>query len=580
MNETKTDDLLVDWGERPTNSDEQQKSTSNPNRIPKSDASEKLVRRWGIRRPNRHRPSSDGANDDDNGHLDEPIEKSEMRDECALNNESGELHVDDGDESDDGISYDGPCSSHEHSSTSSSEEAGEMNCILENVDNSNASSADEKLGTARRWVRRSLSPSKSNKNGKALLANNALLEEEEHMDDDFSSQSSSDIEKSKEKTRNCGNNNPQLSLLRDFNHNPNLFIEKSSISVCTKPMEGFGGGDAALNANKKINLGSILGSFQKRRLRAQADINPEKVTKQDLQELEKEVRANTEAMSSMNIGTEKKKEGWKFNLRRNLKNAALAPDTFVDKMLDEPDGDENLGWYGSVPTDGDDQFDVDRHMRPMKLDDDEPDWDDDYMLDECLGIDEYDEFDEGRKGYYGGLATGEEDSEDGGEASEDKGQASKHENRSDITTEHHQEIIQGLQSTIVRLQAELRLKSEEELKSKKTILALQEEIEFLRDNQKSDQEVKNTATIDLLDQSGSGDNLDEEKKEGLVDAILETDTLDIGSIQRTADKTTFIINDNENREGVKHSDGSLLDLKATVISEDCLKVDKLVLLEQ
>ena len=159
-------------------------------------------------------------------------------------------------------------------------------------------------------------------------------------------------------------------------------------------------------------------------------------------------------------------------------------------------------------------------------------------------------------------------------------QASKHENRSDITTEHHQEIIQGLQSTIVRLQAELRLKSEEELKSKKTILALQEEIEFLRDNQKSDQEVKNTATIDLLDQSGSGDNLDEEKKEGLVDAILETDTLDIGSIQRTADKTTFIINDNENREGVKHSDDSLLDLKTTVISEDCLKVDKLVLLEQ
>ena len=267
--------------------------------------------------------------------------------------------------------------------------------------------------------------------------------------------------------------------------NPNLFIDKGSISVCTKPMEGFGGGDADSNANKKFNLGSILGSFQKRRLRAQADINPEKVTKQDLQELEKEVRANTEAMSSMTIGTEKKKEGWKINLRRNLKNAALAPDTFVDKMLDEPDGDENLGWYGSVPTDGDDQFDVDRNMRPMKLDDDEPDWDDDYMLDECLGIDEYDEFEEGRKGYYGGLATVEEDSEDGGhasgdkgqvsedkkgqasedkkgQASEDEGQASEDKNKSEITIEHHQEIIQALQSTVVRLQAELRLKSEEE----------------------------------------------------------------------------------------------------------------------
>jgi hypothetical protein len=120
MNETKTDDLLVDyWGERPTNSDEQK---SNPNRIPENDASEKLVRRWGIRRPNRHshRPSSDDANDDDeNDHLEPAIDKSEMRDECDVNNGSSESHVD-GD-SDDDISY-GPCSSQKQSYTSSSEE--------------------------------------------------------------------------------------------------------------------------------------------------------------------------------------------------------------------------------------------------------------------------------------------------------------------------------------------------------------------------------------------------------------------------------------------------------------------------
>ena len=92
--------------------------------------------------------------------------------------------------------------------------------------------------------------------------------------------------------------------------------------------------------------------------------------------------------------------------------------------------------------------------------------------------------------------------------------------------------------------------------------------------------VKNTATIDLLDQSGSGDNLDEEKKEGLVDVLLEKDTLDIGSIQRNADKKILIVDGNENRQGVKHSDGSLLDFKATVISEDCPKVDNLLQLEQ
>lgn len=564
MSETNAQDLLVDWGERSSRiSDE----TTNHNTPEIDSHTEKLVRRWGIRRPNRSSSSShseDKNKDEDHGAHVKDIGMSERRDEYSLKS-SGERHVDD--ESDDDISY-GAGSSQDEASTCS-EEGGEMDRIIPKVDTSTMSDvADETSCMKRGWNRRSLSPLKATKGDERLLANDALLEE--NKDDDVSFQRSLDIDTSKEEKTNYSDKRPQL-LLREFNHDPNMILESSSILACSKPMEGFGGGEEAMNATRKFNLGSLLESFQKRRLRAQAELDPEKVSKQALQKLENDVRANSETMTSMDIGTETKKGGWTISLRRNLKNAALAPETFVDKMLDEPDGDENLGWYGSVPTDGDEDFDVDSNMRSMKLDGDEPDWNDDYMLDECLGIDGIDEYEEEKKGYYGCLTT--EGSDDENQAAEDEDKASKEKNKSSDhgdgreskSKEHLQEIIQALESTVKSLQAELRLKAEEVLTDKKTISALQEEIKGLRYN--GNDEGNKTSTVDLLDQPGT--NLDEDKNHISDDIILEKDILNIGSIEGNEVKNAPIVEiGNKGSDGGKHFGESLLDLKATVIVDE------------
>jgi len=134
-----------------------------------------------------------------------------------------------------------------------------------------------------------------------------------------------------------------------------------------------------------------------RRLKARFEYDPSSLNATEIECLKEYVEKSDGQMQRMETS------GWKSSIK-NITNAVLAPETFIDKMILEPEeGEKDLGYHRQVPTNAKGHIvehpELSRKkMVPMKMDGDELTWNDvknalidpeSYVIDDdCMDFDE------------------------------------------------------------------------------------------------------------------------------------------------------------------------------------------------
>jgi len=221
-------------------------------------------------------------------------------------------------------------------------------------------------------------------------------------------------------------------------------------------------------ASQASGLVNMFKSFQQRRLRARTQIDPETLTEEEISKLHGDIRNEKSGMRPMNTKTIKGKDERNESDKiiegiDNLKTAALAPGTFINKLIDPEDGEENLGFYRHVALTGDNGFDMnDKYMKPMKLNEEQQSF-----------ADFFEDFDD------------EEDLDDGYRVVG----SGKQETETEIATaeinyknKQLEAKVQELTKKVENLESTLEDKEEERKMWAKTALALQEQLNELKED--------------------------------------------------------------------------------------------------